>query len=175
MNGVSAALVSPAQFEQLRAGLAWLFDTAQPDGAIVQHHGHASAVTGSRFYGFCPAGHAGRPIITVDVAGVHWLPVEDRWSDTLHPGEVEQLAAALTALGRHPVDSWNGHPTPTGSVELDDPIHPALAAATARYRAGCPDHPRQGVFCRCEHRRAGYAAAVHPAWPGEPGHAEVPR
>lgn len=172
--GVTGTDTALLPVDQLAAGLAWLFDTAQPDDAIVQHHGHASAAFGRRTYGFCPRGHTGHPVISVDVVDTRWLSDEGRWTATLYPGEVKQLAAVLTALGRHPVDTWNGHPAPTGSIELDDPIHPTLDAAVARYRAGCPDHPEQSVFCRCDRWRADWGRAVHPVWPEERDHAEVP-
>lgn len=148
----------------LAAGLGWLYDTGQPEGAVLQHHG-TTLQAGGRHYQFCPQGAYQRPVIVVHVTKPEWAPGA-RGPVLLNPlaaNEMADLAAAVEALGFEVATTWNGHPGPTGSIGLKRPAHPSLLAALARYRTGCPEHPREHVFCRCGWYAAGNTLLVKPA------------
>lgn len=151
----------------LAAGLRWLYETEQPDGAMVFHLGTVLGDSdGSRTYGFVPDG-IGRPVVVVKVARQEW---KDEGSDRVlaNPIGVDELievAAELSKLGAKVVHTWNGHPSPTGSLALDQLAHPSLLAAVEKYSAGCPVHPQRSVFCDCGWKQA-YDLAVMPAREG---------
>lgn len=152
----------------LAAGLAWLYDTAQPDGAILQHHGASLPPVGNRRYRFIPAGWDGRAIVVVEVANVEWTTQGDQEvvANPLEPDELDRLTADLADLGAEVIHTWNGHPAITGSLALKRPAHPTLLAAVNRCRAGCPDH--SGPLCSwagCRWYPDGYARVVMPALP----------
>lgn len=155
--------------EQLRptleAGLVWLYDTEQPEDALVQHHGVALPAVGDRWLKFCPQGSAGRPTIVIDVACVQWGGPYEPPKNPLAQGEPEQLASMIK---RSPIArTWNGHPGITGSIALTHPAHPSLLAAVDRYRVRCPEHG--SVFCArthgCRWFRDGDAKVVAPRDP----------
>lgn len=144
------------------AGLAWLYDTEQPDTAILQHHGVPLAAVGNRRLRFCPVGFNQRPVVVVDVVHVTYIGASLRPQNPLAAGELEALA---TMVGRSvPVaKTWNGHPAVTGSIGLARPAHPSLVAAVARYHARCPQH--HTVFCGhtgCSWYRDGHLTVVYP-------------
>jgi hypothetical protein len=154
----------------LAAGLAWLFDTVQPDGALTQHHGFTAPEVDNRSYRFCPAGAAARTVVIVDVAHYEFHPSGYGATPVLTKDEMTALVAAVEGLGQPVASTWNGAGCITGSVGLAAGPHPSLAAAVARYHAGCPDHGGS-VFCggfhnpECtwgiEERRL----LVRPEWP----------
>jgi hypothetical protein len=152
----------------LTAGLRWLFDTEQPEGAVLQHHGVVLPGGDTRRFGFCPAGWAGRAIVTVDVVDVQWKFQRGHKvpANPLRPDELDDLTAQLAALGADVVNTWNGHPGITGSLALARPAHPSLLAAVNRYRAGCLTRPGPGsdtgVFCKCGWYAKGYALVIQP-------------
>jgi len=150
----------------LRAGLAWLYDTVQPDDAIPDHHGYG-ARAGDRRYRFVGRGANGLPVVVASVAEPAYDKTHIDWP-LLNPiggqGEMEALVAALTGLGAQVREWWNGFGE-SGSVGLVRPAHPSLRAGLARYSAGCPTH--NTVFCGpgCRWLASGYARAVEPAFP----------
>jgi hypothetical protein len=169
----------------LAAGLAWLYDTVQPDDALLQANGGPACRVGDRRYSFTPVGFDGGPVLVIDVA----KPVYDytrnspRLTNPLGgPAEMDAHADLLTELGYPPVTSWNGQSvSETGSFLLPGRAHPSLTAATERYRAGCPKHDT--VFCgwqgrtaderACTWYRDHYARVVQPTWPAAPAPAEA--
>lgn len=168
----------------LADGLAWLFDTVQPDGAVISPNGIAMRATDGRTYGFFQgptlltsglmkgqaAGRSGPgggnfPVVCVEVTDKQY----DRDEETnagpanpLRPDELDSLAEYLTAHGYPVAGMWNGHPAHSGSIALDKPHHPTLQAAFRLYRGGCPNHPAKSVFCTCKAWRAGLDRAVRP-------------
>jgi hypothetical protein len=152
----------------LRAGLAWLFDTDQPDGAIIQHHGCTSPEVDNRWYRFCPVGHAAATVVIVEVAHYKWRA--DRPEPAIEPDEMGKLVAAIEALNVRVASTWNGAGLTSGSVGLVRPAGPSLAAAVKRYHAGCLKHPLPGghgnVFSHdgCAWYEDGRKLLVEPAW-----------
>lgn len=149
----------------LEAGLAWLYDTEQPEDALLQHHGVALPAIGNRWLKFCPQGWAGRPVIVIDVAHVQWGSPYEPPKNPLAHGELHQLASMIS---RSPIArTWNGHPGITGSIALARLAHPSLRAAVDRYRAHCPEH--HSVFCSqkygCHWYRNGNARVITPRDP----------
>lgn len=152
----------PGLADILTTGLHWLYETEQPDDAHQQHHGITLGLpAANRYYGFCPTGAAGLPVVSVNVA----KPVLRDYAppaNPIEPGELSALGDELRACGYAVRDTWNGHPAITGSVGLVRPAHPTLLAAVERYRRGCPDHPDRSVFCSCDAWRAEAARIVRP-------------
>ena len=167
--------VDIATRDMLRAGLMWLYETAQPEGALDQHHGHSRAV-GERVYTFVPRGYLNLPVVVVDVRHPEWVHMGDGHSTLAnpldYPGELRRLGEVLADLGRPVASQWNGKGD-SGSLGLADPAHPSLVAAVNRYRDGCPIH--RTVFCGgwqaskgeedCTWFRDGQALMVPPCWP----------
>ncbi|WP_435111613.1 hypothetical protein [Nocardiopsis synnemataformans] len=138
--------------QALAAGLRWLYDTPQPDGAILQHHGEGLYLPdANRSLAFIPAGWDGKVVIVVNVARAGWKPERNELTPAhmIGPTEIDEVTAMLADLGARVVHTWNGHPSDTGSLALERPAHPTLLAAVNRYRKGCPDHPEKSVFCKC--------------------------
>ena len=71
-DAVSAGVDVEAHRAAVRSGLAWLYDTEQPERAILQHHGESLASQGNRSVRFIPSGWAGRVVIVVDVTKVEY-------------------------------------------------------------------------------------------------------
>lgn len=159
----------------LAAGLRWLYDTEQPEGAILQSNSGATTVAGNRRFMFGPCGWASRPVVVVDVVHVEWTGDgrDGRPANPLLPGELDDLTASLAALGADVAATWNGHPGTTGSLGLARLAHPTLLAAAHRYTAGCPDHPNRGVFCDCGWYANGYRLIVRPDWTVSAGPADA--
>lgn len=165
--------------EILAAGLRWLYDTSQPNGALTAGHGPVIGC-GGRTYRFA-VGTGGRPVVIVTVTKPVIYPGGGA-ANPLDPGELTDLAASLSRdLGEEVGDCWNGHPSITGSVQLTRVAHPTLQAAVARYLEGCPQH--HTVFCgqedhsggRCRWWRDGDRLLVPPIWPPiAPAPAAVP-
>lgn len=107
----------------LSAGLAWLYDTTQPDDAIPDHHGYGIRV-GDRRYRFIGEGANGLPVVVVSVAEPAYDKTHIDWP-LLNPigGELEMeaLASALTDLGWAVREWWNGS-AESGSVGLVQPL-----------------------------------------------------
>ncbi|MFC9285660.1 hypothetical protein [Streptomyces sp. NPDC057052] len=160
----------PALDEILDTGLAWLYDTVQPDDAHQQHHGLTLHLPeANRWYGFCPSGAQHRPVVSVDVINVEWIDNGPNSLQTpanpLEPGELPALVRELYRRGFESTGTWNGHPGVSGSVGLVRPAHPTLVAAVDRYRRGCTVHPERSVFCDCEAWTAGFRRVAEPARP----------
>lgn len=164
----------PPDVEQvLAAGLRWIFDTEQPDGAMVSYHGYSRLVD-DVVYGFCGRGADDLPVVTLNrLAPIYG---DDDLLNPLTSDELLPVPVLLLRLG-HPANRfWNSADPAalrgdTGSFGLAQPAHPSLIAALDRYRAGCPVH--HTVFCgapgqqECTWLRDGYARAVLPTWPVE--------
>lgn len=159
----------------LRAGLAWLFHTVQPDTAIMSHHGVMSPVVGDRRYDFTPRGAHGRPVVVMNVAHPQWdrSGRDNVLTNGLLRGELDALELALRHLGYESYDTWNGaEGCETGSVGLAQLAHPSQLAVVANYNRGCPEHGGS-VFCRpagngCDWSTAERKLAVQPSWPVPP-------
>lgn len=143
-----------AHLPVLLSGLRWLYDTPQPDTAILHHHGQRLPSVGNRHLDFTPVGWAGRVIIVLSVSHVD---LGERWParNPLRTDELDQLADLLDGMGETVVHRWNGNPHISGSIALARRAHPTLDAAVRRYHAGCPDHGGS-VFCRCSWYSTGY-------------------
>ncbi|MEV4079727.1 hypothetical protein AB0J43_05480 [Nonomuraea fuscirosea] len=150
--------------QTLAAGLAWLYDTEQPDDALVSHHGEMLPGVGNRLFGFIPQGWDGHAIVTVEVQSVEYKVEQgyDVPANPLEAGELEDLTSQLAALGATVISTWNGHPATTGSLALQRSAHPSLLAAVSRCSVGCLEHPRESVFCKCGWWQQGYGQAVRP-------------
>jgi hypothetical protein len=164
-----APLTEPQLDDILGTALRWLYDVAQPDGAILQHHGVHVGATGNRKFSAAPSAWDGRAVLVVDVAHLEYRPGPygyDIPANPLEPGELERLAARMAELGAPVIHSWNGHPATSGSLALERDAHPSLVAAVDRYRAGCPDHT--GPLCSwdgCQWYPRGSALIVPPTVP----------
>jgi hypothetical protein len=158
----------PARELVLAAGLRWLFDTEQPDTAILQHHGLRLAADGNRTFRFIPYGWNKHAIVVVDVTRVEQVS-RGAWTEPanpLDPDELIRLSAELAGLDAEVIHTWNGHPGTSGSLALEEPAHPSLVAAVYRYLSGCPDHAMKhamrGVFCDCGWYQRGRTQVVLP-------------
>lgn len=157
---MSAVTTSP-----LDAGIRWLYETVQPEDALLQHHGVTLPGPDNRSYRFAPCGFNGLPVVIVDVVRVEWRNEGPHRvpANPIRVGELAGLVARLADLGVEVAADWNGHPGITGSLGLAAPAHPSLVAAVRRYQAGCPAHPVSGVFCRCGWFSTGHARVVRPS------------
>lgn len=157
--------ISPELAAILDSGLAWLYDTEQPDSAHHQHHGVTLALPDeNRLYGFCPTGDENLPVVWVEVAKPELQPYGPPLNP-LAPDELFDLAQELERRSYTVRTTWNGHPGTGGSVGLARPAHPTLIAAVECYRRGCTAHPDRSVFCDCEAWRAGFRRIVPPVRP----------
>jgi hypothetical protein len=160
---------APSRKAVLEAGLRWLFDTCQPDDAILHHGGSPIfPADDGRTYRFVPAGPGGKPVIVVNVGhpqreqrrgrhGAEWV-----LTNPLAPNELAEISAVLQELGRKVWHTWNGHPSQTGSVALEKQAHTSLRSCVYRYSQGCPTH--RTVFCArdkaCRWYATGHAKIV---------------
>lgn len=128
----------------VRAALRWVYDTEQPETAIIHHEGARLPLLPTRWLTVTPQGVGGYPVLGINVRkpvkGWDTVPL-----NPLAPEELAELAHIVRALGHDVRGLWNGYPQASGSVQLARPPHPSLIAAGERYRAGCPEH--QTVFC----------------------------
>jgi hypothetical protein len=169
----------------LAAAVEWLYDTDQPDGAIMSHHGAGPRRFGDRTYAATPTGAQGLPVIVIEVADRYldsgkWRGLDGEFdkADFTSGGrpranptapvpvaaEILAAVAILEDLGVQVRETWNGAPWNTsGSIGLSRPARPSLVAAVTRYRAGCAEHG--GVFCSCSWYADGNRLIVGPAWP----------
>lgn len=157
----------------LAAGLKWLFETEQPEGAGASHFGEALAdEAANRRYEFRPnSSRANRaPIVVVQVAKPeyeHPDPFTRVLTNGLEEGEIDAVVAELEALGHTVVDRWNGAPgTESGSIALGGRPHPSLLAAVERQGAGCTnkgdEHKTGSVFCGCGWAVTGRQLLIRP-------------
>lgn len=123
---------------ELLVGLRWMYDTAQPDGAVVSAGGQIVR-SGRRTLRFRPQdwqGHAVIEIVGPAAAG-----------DPSPRAELEAYVQALDDMGEEVVASWIGRRGQVRSIALARPVHPTLRAAVDRYVAGCSEHPGQQCAC----------------------------
>lgn len=156
----------------LKAGLDWLCNTAQPAGALIQHHGVQAPPVDGRCYGFVPAMSMVRlpltPVVTVRVADPHWADEPSQWVLTNPLGgdtERRQITAVLDGLGFSVSQHWGNWDGECGSLAIAVTPHPSLADAVNTYHAGCPQHPARGVFCPCGWSRKPSMLLKSPVWP----------
>ena len=156
----------------IAAGLRWLYETEQPDDAVLQHHGLPLPAVENRRFSFCPRGWAGHVVVVVEVAKVEWGRPYEPPRNPLAPDELDALTAALANFGARVVSTWNGHPAVTGSLALARRANPTLRASVQRYFDQCPRH--RTVFCGsnfgCTWYRDGYARVVKPTAPARLQH-----
>ncbi|MDR3659343.1 MAG: hypothetical protein P4L86_02825 [Mycobacterium sp.] len=122
----------------LLVGLRWLFDTVQPDGAMVSSGGQAIR-SGHRTLRF-------RPVDWQDHAVVEVLGVAIA-ADLSPRAELEAFVTALDDMGEEVVASWIGRRGQVRSIALARPAHPTLREAVSRYTAGCLVHPDHQCGC----------------------------
>ena len=123
---------------ELLVGLRWMYDTAQPDGAVVSAGGQVVR-SGRRTLRFRPQdwqGHAVIEIVGPAAAG-----------DPSPRAELEAYVQALDDMGEDVVTSWIGRRGQVRSIALARPVHQTLRAAVDRYVAGCSEHPGQQCAC----------------------------
>jgi hypothetical protein len=129
-------------------GIAWLFDMEQPEGAVISPHGLAVSVPDERrTVRFLPRGSHGYPVIVLTHEDPN-LP--------LRLNEVESLGQWCQRLRVTVRQTWNGHPSSTGSVELFRSARPSLRQAVERYEEGCPQHA-PALECECSWYTVGRA------------------
>jgi hypothetical protein len=172
VTGIPGYEDHPVDLKQrvLAAGLYWLFDTVQPDGALDSHHGTGPRSAEDRTYSFIPSGHAGMPVVVMEIheSAKRWAPRRGlmELANPLTDADVTEFEDRLTKLGHTPARSWNGAGCDTVSMQLAERAHPTLLAAVAKYRRGCPEHA--GPLCSwdgCKWYPDARAKLVHPSWP----------
>jgi hypothetical protein len=160
---VAAAVLNDAA-DILTAGLAWLYDTVQPDDALCHHLGYAGG-TVDRMFSFIP--HYRWPIIVMRLPGPRYEGDPPRLINPLVKVDVSVLCAEMRRRGRTIAAKWNGKGTHSVSLALDGEVHPTLRAAVSRYCAGCAVHGNT-VFCGreqgCDWYVTGNARLIKPAW-----------
>jgi hypothetical protein len=156
--------------DALAVGLHWLHEVEQPDDAVLQHHGAFMlagrsrtfpAIARPRLLRFVPLARDGRAVVVVTIAKNEY----DGEGNVLHrllPEELAVVTGMIESLGGAVEFSWNGHPAETGSLALKRPAHPTLVAAVERYHKGCPEHPKEGVFCGCSWYQRGHSKLIPP-------------
>ena len=142
-----------AHLPVLLLGLRWLYDTEQPDTAIVRCDGQAAASAGGRTLRFIPRGRVGFATIAIESTA----PAVK--AEPLQAGELAALAELLDELDVAVQHTWTEFPGISGYLALRRPAHPTLGAAVARYEQGCPTH-RQLHWCTCGWYTAGANALI---------------
>lgn len=125
LSGVSAESGLSIHLSTVLTGLHWLYDTPQPDGAVVPLEGLGQDLTsaGGWRFRFIPAGSSGTPSIVVDTSSSR---------RRLSQIDVDELVGHIDDFGetvRHAHLSGL-----QGILELDRPAHPSLLSAVARAR-----------------------------------------
>lgn len=166
MTGPTPMLEPGLASATIRVGLAWLYDTVQPDGVLDQHHGTGRTVA-DRHYGFVPD-QAGCIVSMEITAGQEILDRDHELTNPLEEWEIILLRQMIARYGQEVIGSWNGTGTGTVSLRLGHPAHPSLLAAVDKYRAGCPAH-NNSVFCGreegCTWFEDNHAGLIRPTWP----------
>lgn len=167
--------------EALSASLRWIYETEQPEGALLSHRGWVH-VLGRDALVFSGVGLNGLPFITLRRVG----PKYDHEFRVLNPLDVAdliQIPILLDRFGYPAVRYWDAAdpsepPGESGTFELAQLAHPTMVAAVERFDAGCLDHGGD-ISCgsdtnhpTCMWWRDGYALAIKPVWP-QPTSAEV--
>lgn len=153
-------------------GLTWLYNTPQPSGAILQHHGARIRIpTANRDLSLIPLIPGDHAVLVLEVSNLERTQPEQRHhTNPLALDEMEELRALLAINNHIVVDQWNGHPGTSGSLALKEPAHPTLQRAVREYLAGCPIH--HTVFCGhdndCPWYRTGNALINWPTTRGSP-------
>jgi hypothetical protein len=119
-------------------GLRWLFDTVQPEAAMVSPGGQAIR-SGHRTLRFRPVDWQGHAVVEVLGAATA--------TDLSPRAELDAFVTALDDLGEEVVASWIGRRGQVRSIALARPAHPTLQAAVTRYIAGCQVHPDHQCGC----------------------------
>jgi hypothetical protein len=142
-------------WDALSAGVHWLLQQPQPEGAMCSHLGVTLHATNGRWYGFVPSGADHRPVVVINVTSPRRTPEGDLLNP-LREDEMDTLINALAAMGVGVHHQWNGTGE-TGSVALVAHAVPSLLAAVQLRGRGCQEHPARGVFCECGWSAPGYA------------------
>lgn len=127
--------------ELLKLGLRWLYDTVQPDHAVIDCRAASVLLAPvNRVIRLVPLGWAQKPGIVVEVADVHWGLGTGRPLNPLSSSEINCLAGELERLDADIDDIRCPITGLTGTIALLRPAHPTLRAAVQRFGAGCPRH-----------------------------------
>jgi hypothetical protein len=162
---------APLTRAALGAGLNWLYNTVQPDTAIVEHCGARLPVAANRALRFLPVTNAGRPLVVLGVGVRRGSGTLIGPAELLDDAEVLDVVAELDAH-RILTGGHRNHQL-TATIPLARPAHESLLAAVARYAAGCPHHRTQ--VCEapvsahgqgCPWHANGHRMAI---WPKNPG------
>lgn len=161
----------------LAAGLEWLYETEQPPGAVLSHHGVDLRVPeANRRLSLVPSGYRSLPVVVVEVLEKTYEPRTGpqypRLTNGLERGEIAQIVQVIESLGCTVDTIWNARPgSSSGSIGLLAPAGPSLRPVQA-YRRHCPTH--RTVFCghspergghNCSWYRDGRALVVEPTVP----------
>ena len=122
-------VAATAHLPAVLAGLSWLFDTVQPDDAVVDPQRHSlPTAAGRRYLRFDPIGRDGNATIEI----LRPVRIEPRGRD-LAAVELSAFAEVVDGLGEEVVATWTGCRGVIGGVELSRPVHPTLLAAVERF------------------------------------------
>lgn len=125
----------------LEAGHRWLFDTVQPDGALMRPAGVTAPVIAGRRFTFVPAAEprsTAAIVVRPDQSGTTGAVKK------LRDPDLEALAAHITDLGTAAGVVWSLSKS-IAMIRTMRKAHPSLVAAVTRYQSGCPVH--QGSSC----------------------------
>jgi hypothetical protein len=130
--------------ELIAAGIRWLQEP-QVDGALLTHHGvFCTRPISKVLISLTPCGFKDGPVFMFEPFPLYVDGVRNTISKEL-AGQIRSAFVEHSAI----VHEWNGVGRPSYSIVPDVAVHPSLMAAVELYRAGCPEHPENSVFCEC--------------------------
>lgn len=137
-------------------GVAWMYETQQPEGALLPAQGFVIPVPDEqRTVSLHPLGAHDRPVIVV----AHTDPEQ-----SLRRNEIKTLATWCQRMRISVRNVWEHHPCHGGTVELGKRSHPTLAQASRAYGDGCPEHGYR-TDPACDWYTRGYALLRTPSLP----------
>jgi hypothetical protein len=141
-------------------GIKWFSTAEQPDHAVMSHHGPPLGRIGDLAIGmFCvEAGtRLGDWVAEVSCVGLTLECVcgSPSWRNEFRFSE-SQVDEILRTFPEH-ATHWNGVGCGTMTIVLPCERGPVFDCVE-RYRAGCPVHPKESVFCKCDDWRNGFGS-----------------